>query len=40
VITGAKKLDHLLSNVRAWNWKLSSEELEEVEGILKPAPTC
>jgi aryl-alcohol dehydrogenase-like predicted oxidoreductase len=40
VITGAKKLDHLLSNVRAWNWKLSSEELEEVEGILKPAPSC
>jgi aryl-alcohol dehydrogenase-like predicted oxidoreductase len=40
VITGAKKLDHLLSNVKAADWKLSPEELKEVEALLKSTTTC
>jgi aryl-alcohol dehydrogenase-like predicted oxidoreductase len=40
VITGAKRLDHLISNVKAADWKLSPEELKEVEGLLKSTTTC
>jgi aryl-alcohol dehydrogenase-like predicted oxidoreductase len=39
VITGAKRLDQLLSNVKAAGWKLSPEELGEVEAVLKPVIT-
>jgi aryl-alcohol dehydrogenase-like predicted oxidoreductase len=35
VITGAKNVDQLLSNVKAADWKLTREELEEIDGILK-----
>jgi aryl-alcohol dehydrogenase-like predicted oxidoreductase len=35
VITGVKTIDHLLSNLTAENWKLTSEELDEIDGILR-----
>ena len=34
VITGAKNVDQLLSNVRAQDWKLSADELKEIDAIL------
>lgn len=34
VISGATKLDHVLSNVKAADWKLTAEELEEINSIL------
>ncbi len=34
VITGAKKLDHLLSNLKAADWKLTAQELEEIDMLL------
>lgn len=34
VISGATKLDHLLSNVKAADWHLSTAELAEIESIL------
>jgi aryl-alcohol dehydrogenase-like predicted oxidoreductase len=35
VITGATKVEHVLSNVDAANWALTAEESEEVSAILK-----
>jgi aryl-alcohol dehydrogenase-like predicted oxidoreductase len=35
VISGAKKMEHLLANVKAAGWNLSSEELKDVGAILK-----
>lgn len=35
VITGAKKLDHLLSNVKAADWKLSPQDLEEIDTLVR-----
>jgi len=35
VITGAKRVDHVTSNVKAADWHLSAAELKEVEAILK-----
>ena len=35
VITGAKKLEHLTSNVKAADWTLSANDLKEIEAILK-----
>jgi aryl-alcohol dehydrogenase-like predicted oxidoreductase len=34
VISGLTKLEHLMSNVKAADWKLSDEDLEEIEGVL------
>lgn len=34
VISGATKLEHLLNNVKAADWTLTSEELEEINAIL------
>lgn len=36
VITGAKHLDQLVHNVKAAAWKLTPEEINEIEAILKP----
>lgn len=36
VITGAKTLDHLLSNLKAADWKLTSQELREIDALLQP----
>jgi aryl-alcohol dehydrogenase-like predicted oxidoreductase len=35
VITGATKVEHVLSNVDAADWALTAEESEEVSAILK-----
>jgi aryl-alcohol dehydrogenase-like predicted oxidoreductase len=35
VISGATRLDHVLSNAKAADWALSPEELEEVRVILE-----
>jgi aryl-alcohol dehydrogenase-like predicted oxidoreductase len=35
VITGATKVEHILSNVGGANWDLTAEESEEVNAILK-----
>jgi aryl-alcohol dehydrogenase-like predicted oxidoreductase len=35
VITGAKRLEHLTSNVKAADWTLSANDLKEIEAILK-----
>ena len=35
VITGAKRVDQLTSNVKAADWHLTSEQLKEINGILK-----
>jgi aryl-alcohol dehydrogenase-like predicted oxidoreductase len=35
VITGAKNVDQLLSNVRAQDWKLFADELKEIDAILQ-----
>jgi aryl-alcohol dehydrogenase-like predicted oxidoreductase len=34
VITGAKTLEHLIANVKAADWNLSADELNEIEAIL------
>ena len=34
VITGAKKLDHLLSNLKAADWRLTGQELQELDALL------
>lgn len=34
VITGAKRLDHLTSNVKAADWTLSAGDLKEIEALL------
>jgi aryl-alcohol dehydrogenase-like predicted oxidoreductase len=38
VITGAKTVDHVTSNVTAAGWNLSSEDCAEIEQILNPPP--
>jgi aryl-alcohol dehydrogenase-like predicted oxidoreductase len=35
VITGAKTLEHLIANVKAADWNLSANELNEIEAILE-----
>ena len=35
VITGAKTLDHLLSNLKAADWKLTARDLEEIDTLLR-----
>jgi len=35
VITGAKKVEHVTSNVKAADWHLTAEQLKEIDGILK-----
>jgi aryl-alcohol dehydrogenase-like predicted oxidoreductase len=35
VITGAKRVDQLASNVKAADWHLTRDQLKEVEGVLK-----
>jgi len=35
VITGARRVDHVASNVKAADWHLTTAELKEVEAILK-----
>jgi aryl-alcohol dehydrogenase-like predicted oxidoreductase len=35
VITGAKRVDQLTSNVKAADWQLTAEELKDLDGILK-----
>ena len=35
VITGATKVEHVLSNVDGGNWALTAEESDEVSAILK-----
>jgi aryl-alcohol dehydrogenase-like predicted oxidoreductase len=35
VITGAKRVDHVTSNVKAADWHLSADALKEIDGILK-----
>jgi len=35
VITGAKNLEQLSSNVKATDWALTNDELGEIETILK-----
>jgi aryl-alcohol dehydrogenase-like predicted oxidoreductase len=35
VITGARRADHVASNVTAADWHLTTAELKEVEAILK-----
>ena len=34
VISGATKLEHVLSNVKAADWKLTAEEIQEINAIL------
>jgi L-glyceraldehyde 3-phosphate reductase len=36
VISGATTLDHVLSNVKAASWTLTSTELAEVHALLAP----
>jgi len=35
VITGAKTLEHMIANVKAADWNLSADELNEIEAILE-----
>jgi len=35
VITGARKVEHVTSNVKAADWHLTTEQLREIDGILK-----
>ena len=35
VITGAKRVEHVTSNVKAADWHLTAGQLKEIEGILK-----
>ena len=37
VITGATRMEHLMSNVKAAEWTLTTEEIAEVNAILEPA---
>ena len=34
VITGARRVEHVISNVKAADWNLTAAELKEIEGIL------
>ena len=35
VITGAKTVEHVISNVKAADWQLTADELKDLDGILK-----
>ncbi len=35
VITGAKRVDHVTSNVKAADWHLTAEQLKEIDALLK-----
>jgi 1-deoxyxylulose-5-phosphate synthase len=35
-ITGAKTVDHLRSNIKAVDWKLTGQDLKEIERLLQP----
>lgn len=35
VITGAKRVDHVTSNVKAADWQLSADQLKEIDAIFK-----
>ncbi|MEX0806831.1 MAG: aldo/keto reductase [Candidatus Binatia bacterium] len=35
VISGATKLDHVLSNIKAGDWRLTAEEVKEVDALVK-----
>jgi aryl-alcohol dehydrogenase-like predicted oxidoreductase len=35
VITGAKRVEHVTSNVKAADWHLTAEQLKEIEGLLE-----
>ena len=37
VITGAKRVDHVTSNVKAAGWVLSADQLQEIGAILRPS---
>ncbi len=37
VISGAKRVEHITSNVKAADWTLTTEELDEVNAILNPS---
>jgi aryl-alcohol dehydrogenase-like predicted oxidoreductase len=37
VITGARRVEHVISNVKAADWKLGSGELAEIGAIMRPA---
>ena len=39
VISGATKVDQLESNVNASDWQLTSEEVKELETLLKSQPS-
>ena len=39
VITGATRLEHLMSNVKAVEWTLTTEEVAEVNALLEPTST-
>jgi aryl-alcohol dehydrogenase-like predicted oxidoreductase len=34
VITGARKVEHLVSNVKAADWNLNRQDLKEIDDIL------
>ena len=37
VITGAKTVEHVTSNVKAADWDLTADQLKEIEAILRPS---
>jgi 1-deoxyxylulose-5-phosphate synthase len=37
VITGAKTVDHVISNVKAADWNLTADQLKEIDAILGPS---
>jgi aryl-alcohol dehydrogenase-like predicted oxidoreductase len=36
VITGAKTIEHVVSNVKAADWRLTEGQLKEIDTILSP----
>jgi aryl-alcohol dehydrogenase-like predicted oxidoreductase len=37
VISGARTVDHVISNVKAADWNLTADQLKEIEAILRPS---
>lgn len=37
VISGARAVDHVISNVKAADWNLTADQLKEIEAILRPS---
>jgi aryl-alcohol dehydrogenase-like predicted oxidoreductase len=37
VISGASRLDHVLSNVKAADWLLNDEDRADIDAILRPS---